>query len=200
MYLVLRRDKERFARPSSAMSNAYTAGELYEAYELLQFVLANDDSSSDDSSDDNDDLNDMLLMLVCDPLQRRRLQDIGPEVYSLARLQREAAERGFTADDASSKVQTDFGFRLEWLPEVVKALDPPDMFETAGGHKFTGEEGVLLRCRHVRERRVGRRVLPLLEHPWGGAEPAPRGPRRGAPLPSSSGPEEGRARKCLGSV
>ena len=65
--------------------------------------------SSDDSSDDNDDLNDLLLMLVCDPLQRRRLQDIGPEVYSLARLQREAAERGFTADDASSKVQTDFG-------------------------------------------------------------------------------------------
>ena len=108
MYLVLRRDKERFARPS-AMSNAYTAGELYEAYELLQFMLANDDSSSDDSSDDNDDLNDLLLMLVCDPLQRRRLQDIGPEVYSLARLQREAAERGFTADDASSKVQTDFG-------------------------------------------------------------------------------------------
>ena len=156
------------------MSNAYTAGELYEAYELSQFVLANDDSSSDDSSDDNDDLNDMLLMLVCDPLQRRRLQDIGPEVYSLARLQREAAERGFTADDASSKVQTDFGFRLEWLPEVVKALDPPDMFETAGGHKFTGEEGVLLllkRYRSVQALRsmtydTGRNISALCECVW----------------------------------
>ena len=63
---------------------------------------------------------------------------------SIARLQREAAARGQDVDDASVTTYLRFGFRLEWLPEVVAAFNMPVEVETDGGHFFTGEELVLL--------------------------------------------------------
>ena len=67
---------------------------------------------------------------------RTQKQDIGPEHLSLARLQREAAQRGCNADDMSVSVYIKYGFRLAWLPEVVRALEPasepPDEIETDG--------------------------------------------------------------------
>lgn len=69
----------------------------------------------------------------------------------MARLQREAAERGTDGDILSSGVYVRFGFRLDWLEDVVRELRVPDGFETIGGHYFAnGEEGVLLLLRRFR--------------------------------------------------
>jgi hypothetical protein len=77
---------------------------------------------------------DALLLYAAEPLQRTLKQDIGPEQLSIARLQREAAARGCDVDDASVTTYIRFGFRLDWLPAVVEALEVPDEVETAGGH------------------------------------------------------------------
>lgn len=90
------------------------------------------------------------MLAAAEPLQRRHLQDIGPERLSLRRLRREAAARGRDDDDSSVTTYIKFGYRLQWLPHVMAALDPPDKFETEGGHVFTGEEGVLLLLRRYR--------------------------------------------------
>ena len=58
------------------------------------------------------------------------MQEIGPERLSLARLQREAAARGFDDLDMSSKTYTDYMFRLADLPTVIEAFDPPECFRT----------------------------------------------------------------------
>ena len=55
------------------------------------------------------------------------------ERLSLSRLQRESQERGFTEDDISSHVYTQYMFRLCDLPDVVNALDPPPGFRTQCG-------------------------------------------------------------------
>lgn len=88
-------------------------------------------------------------MAAVEPTQRRNLQDIGPEVLSMRRLQREAAALGHVGEDLPASVQARFRFRSEWLPHVVAALNPPYDFDTDGGHCFTGEEGVLLLLRHM---------------------------------------------------
>ena len=122
----------------------YNAGELHDSEALIEaaFLIDSDDSSSDES------LADMLMAAACEPLVRRRVQDIGPERLSLERLQREARERGFDDETMSTEIYTRFMFRLEDLPAVVAALDPPPGFRTQL-RVFTGEEGVLLLLRRT---------------------------------------------------
>jgi len=124
---------------------AYVHSELKESATLLELAFELDESGS--SSDES--LADLLIKAACEPLCRRRLQDIGPERLSLERLRRESHERGFTEDDISSHVYTQYMFRLCDLPSVVKALDPPPGFRTPCG-VFSGEEGVLLLLRRFR--------------------------------------------------
>ena len=67
----------------------------------------------------------------------------------MERLQREARERNFDDENMSTSIWDRFMFRLEDLPAVVAALDPPPGFRTPSG-VFTGEEGVLLLLRRFR--------------------------------------------------
>ena len=125
---------------------AYTAGELDESKFTVSLAMFMDRYGSDNDEDD-DQLIDDLVMAAVEPMQRRNLQDIGPEVLSMRRLQREAAALGHVGEDLPASIQARFRFRLEWLPHVVAALNPPYDFDTDGGHCFTGEEGVLLLLR-----------------------------------------------------
>ena len=59
---------------------------------------------------------------------------MGPEKLSLARLQREAIAHGRNLDDLSITDYITFGFRLEWLPAVIAALDVPDEITLDGDH------------------------------------------------------------------
>ena len=52
--------------------------------------------------------------------------------------------------DRSMTGYLDYGFHLQHLEQVVAALNPPEEFETRGGHIFSGEEGVLLLLRRFR--------------------------------------------------
>ena len=61
-----------------------------------------------------------------------------------------AAALGRDNNDSSVTTYIKFGYRLNWLPHVVAALQPPDEFDTDGGHAFTGEEAVLLLLRRYR--------------------------------------------------
>ena len=123
----------------------WTALELRDSAFLLDVAAGlSEDSSSDES------LADCMLDDACEPFVRRRLQEIGPETLSIARLQREANERGFNEDDVSSLTYTNYMFGLSYLPVVVNALDPPAFFRTVGDHVFSGEEGVLLLLRRYR--------------------------------------------------
>ena len=108
----------------------------------LAMAIASDD---EDSSDE--ELVDALLLGACEPLVKDMRQQIGPERLSLARLQREAAAAGLDADTASRNIYKNFRFRLEELPRVVAALDPPHGFRTNSGAVFSGEEGVLMLLR-----------------------------------------------------
>ena len=128
-----------YAHTYAMPSYAFTGAELCDSrllLELLMLLVKNDDC--------DDALEDALLLAAAEPLQRRLLQNIGPEHLSIARLQREAAARGQDVDDASVTSYLRFGFRLSWLPEVVEAFKMPDEVETDGKHVFTGEELVLL--------------------------------------------------------
>jgi len=133
------------APPTSMPTRPYTASERCDAEDLMEvaFLLEEGGSSSDES------VGDMLLDVACEPFVRRRLQDIGPERLSVERLQRESCERGFDDENIATSTWTKFMFRLEHLPAVVAALDPPAGFRTASG-VFTGEEGVLLLLRRFR--------------------------------------------------
>ena len=93
---------------------------------------------------------EMLLLCAAEPLQRQLFQDIGPEKLSLARLRREAQANGRDADDASVTTYVKFGFRLDWLEDVVAAFQLPDVIETDGGHIFEADEAVLLLLRRYR--------------------------------------------------
>ena len=77
----------------------YTSAEMADSRLLLELLMNLDESQLNDV--DDEELNDALLLLAAEPLQRTLKQDIGPERLSLARLQREAAERGCDRDDAS---------------------------------------------------------------------------------------------------
>ena len=125
---------------------ATTVMELREAEMLFEVAGALDDSDASSSDEENAD---MLRLAACEPLMRRRLQNIGPERLSLARLQREYAARGFDDLDVCTEVTTKYMFRLEDLPSVVAALDMPAGFRTETG-VFSGEEGVLLLLRRFR--------------------------------------------------
>ena len=126
-------------------TSPYTASEMAEVREVIKVMLALDDDDEDD-----EELNELLLLFACEPLQRTLAQDIGPERFSLARLRREAAERGRSVDEASVTLYIKFGFRLDWLHDVVAALEVPDEVETDGGHLFSGDEVVLLMLYRVR--------------------------------------------------
>ena len=108
----------------------------------LAMAIASDDEDSND-----EELVDTLLLGACEPLVKDVRQQIGPERLSLARLQREAAAAGLDADTASRNIYKNFRFRLEELPRVVAALDPPHGFRTNSGAVFSGEEGVLMLLR-----------------------------------------------------
>ena len=111
-------------------SSPFTAGEVAEARLIFELVMAID---SDDDSDD-DSVVDTLTLTAVEPLQRKFLHDVGPEKLSLARLQREAIAHGRNLDDLSITDYITFGFRLEWLPAVIAALDVPDEITLDGDH------------------------------------------------------------------
>ena len=117
----------------------YTGAELDDSRLALELMMHLENNGEDD-----DELMDAMLLFAAEPLQRTLKQDIGPERLSIARLEREARARGHDVDDASVTTYIRFGFRLDWLPAVVAALDVPDEIETDGGHVFSGEEVVLL--------------------------------------------------------
>ena len=75
-----------------------------------------------------------MTLTAVEPLQRKFLHDVGPEKLSLARLQREAIAHGRNLDDLSITDYITFGFRLEWLPAVIAALDVPDEITLDGDH------------------------------------------------------------------
>ena len=120
----------------------FTASELYDASLLHEMAMAIDD---DEGSDD--DVVEALMYAAAEPFYRQRLQDIGPEHLSIARLW-----RTFTGGegDQSASVEAAYGFRLEDLQTVVDALEPPAGFRTHSGSVFSGEEGVLLLLRRFR--------------------------------------------------
>ena len=97
---------------------ATTVMELREAEMLFEVAGALDDS---DASSSDEETADMVRLAACEPLMRRRLQNIGPERLSLARLQRDYAARGFDDLDVCTEVTTKYMFRLEDLPSVVAA-------------------------------------------------------------------------------
>ena len=130
----------------------FTVRELDDAELLAEVAMALDD---DDSSDD--DLFDSLVCAACEPLLKDFNQEVGPERLSVARLQREAAAQGLDGDTASRNVYNDYRFRLEDLPRVIAALDPPARFSTNSRATFSGEEGVLLMLRRLRS------TAPLLD-------------------------------------
>ena len=101
----------------------YTASELYEAALMYEMAMAIDD---DEGSDD--DMVEGLLYSATDPFFRQRLQDIGPERLSIARLRRAFAGG---EGDQSATVEAQYGFRLEDLETVVQALQPPVEFRAA---------------------------------------------------------------------
>jgi hypothetical protein len=125
-------------------TNPFTGPELNDSRLLLELMMNLDKSGGND-----DEIMNALLLFAAEPLQRTQKQDIGPERLSIARPQRESAALGRDSDDASVTIYIRYGFRLNWLPDVA-ALDPPDEFETDGGHVFSGEEAVLLMLRRFR--------------------------------------------------
>ena len=122
----------------------YTVRELEDSEMLGELAMA---IASDDEDSSDEELVDALLLGACEPLVKDMRQQIGPERLSLARLQREAAAAGFDADTASRIIYKNYRFRLEELPRVVAALDPPHGFRTNSGAVFSGEEGVLMLLR-----------------------------------------------------
>ena len=122
----------------------YTVRELEDSEMLGELAMA---IASDDEDSSDEELVDALLLGACEPLVKDIRQQIGPERLSLARLQREAAAAGLDADTASRNIYKNFRFRLEELPRVVAALDPPHGFRTNSGAVFSGEEGVLMLLR-----------------------------------------------------
>ena len=123
----------------------FTIRELTDSELLAQLAMLVDDDASDD-----EELVDELLIACCDPLIRERKEEIGPERLSLQRLHRDAAAAGLASETMSANIYCDYRFRLEDLPAVVQALDPPAGFRTHSGAVFTGEEGVLLLLRRFR--------------------------------------------------
>ena len=90
--MALSRLPSRLVHAASMPTLATTVMELREAEMLFEVAGALDDSDASSSDEENAD---MLRLAACEPLMRRRLQNIGPERLSLARLQREYAARGF---------------------------------------------------------------------------------------------------------
>ena len=128
-------------------TNTFTASELGDSELLIKLLIELEKRGASD-----DDIEEALLLFAAEPLQHTLKQDIGPKRrLSIPRLQREAAARWHATDDAWVTVYIRYGYRLDWLPAVVKALDPPEEIETTvGGHVFTGEEAVLLLLRRYR--------------------------------------------------
>jgi len=124
---------------------AFTARELHDA----EFLAAAAAALSDDEESD-DEFIDELLFASCDPMVKELKQEIGVQHLSVQRLKLEAAGRGLSGDLASRNVYCSYGFRLEDLPAVVEALQPPPAFRVRGGAVFSGEEGVLLLLRRFR--------------------------------------------------
>jgi len=147
----------------------YTAAELDDSRLLLELLAHLDQGGLDD-----DELRDALLIFAAEPLTRSLKQQIGPERLSVERLRREAAACGCDADDASITVYIKYGFRLEWLPHVVEALEVPEQIETDGEHIFSGEEAVLLLLRRFRSTdplrsmtwETGRSISAISEIVW----------------------------------
>jgi hypothetical protein len=162
----------------------FTAVELDDSHLALEIMM-----TLEKSGDDHDEIMDALLLFAAEPLQRTLKQDIGPKRLSIARLQREAAARGCDEDDASVTTCIRFGFRLDWLPAVVEALDVPDEVETDGGHVFTGEDMVLLLLARFRSTNAlrsmtwecGRSISAMSAAAWAAAAAAAATPL----LPSS---------------
>ena len=120
----------------------FSVRELEDAEILAEVAMSIEDESSDD-----EELVDDLIVHACEPMMRSLQQEIGGERLSLARLQREAAAQGLDGDAASRNIYCDYRFRLEDLPRVIAALDPPAGFRVLSGSVLTGEEGVLLLLR-----------------------------------------------------
>ena len=158
-----------YAATDAMPTEPFTGAEIDDSRTLLQLLMLLDRSGAND-----DEIEEALLLFAAEPLQRSLKQDIGPERLSIARLQREAAARGCNEDDASVTTYITYGYRLEWLPAVVAALDPPDEIETDGEHVFTGEEAVLLLLRRYRSTgplramtwETGRSISAISEAVW----------------------------------
>ena len=159
-----------YARFAHMPSSPCTAGEVGEVKIIFELVKALD---ADDDSDDESVI-DVLTLAVVEPLQRKFMQDVGPEKLSLARLQREALAHGRNLDDLSITVYSQFGFRLEWLPAVIAALDVPEEVTLDGDHVCSGEEAVLLLLYRLRStgplrsmtKFTGRNISALSEIFW----------------------------------
>ena len=99
--MALSRLPSHLVHAASMPTLATTVMELREAEMLFEVAGALDDSDASSSDEENAD---MLRLAACEPLMRRRLQNIGPERLSLARLQREYAARGFDDLDVCTEV------------------------------------------------------------------------------------------------
>ena len=132
-------------------TRATTASMDCDTEAILHFLSVVDPDDSDD-----EDALEMMYMLACTPYVRQLVQEIGPEVYSMERLQRETATY-CGPDDMPWNIYQKFGYHLDDLPTVIEALNPPIAFRTLGDHVFTGEEGVLLMLRRFSS------TCPLLE-------------------------------------
>ena len=110
-------------------TRAYSAAELDEAAMLLDVAGALDSEDEDEA-----EVKELLILGACEPAVKRLRQDIGPEKLSIARLRREAADRGITGDDVSRNIYCKYGFYLDELQVVCRVLSPGDNFETIGGH------------------------------------------------------------------
>ena len=87
--------------------------------------FSHDDVRQRHTSDE--EIADDLLEAACEPLLKRRREEIGPERLSLERLGRYV---DFTVGHDSATVYAKFGFRFADLALVVQALDPPSCFRT----------------------------------------------------------------------
>jgi len=71
-------------------TDVVTKAEIDDAFALLEAAMALESDSDCDSSDES--LADMLIDEACLPFARQRIQQIGPERLSVARLECEAPQ------------------------------------------------------------------------------------------------------------
>ena len=100
----------------------FTASELYDASLLHEMAMAIDD---DEGSDD--DVVEALMYAAAEPFYRQRLQDIGPEHLSIARLWRtftggEGDQSGALPERAQSDLDAGGQMAAKHTPQHVVSV------------------------------------------------------------------------------